>query len=471
MEQRPDTGQKALSLNLDLNKIGTFAEIGAGQEVARWFFHAGKASGTVAKSISAYDMAMSDAIYGPTVRYVSRERLEAMLDREFALLVERLSPKRGGNTRFFAYADTVATRSYRQHRQGHGWLGMRFQAEPCAEASEIIIHVELLDSVSTAQQEALGMIGVNLVYGAFYYAHDPALLIASLMDGLNRHRIEIDMIRFAGPAFAGIDNRLMSLQLVEQSLTDATLFTAAGEVVQPSEVLYGRPVVIERGSFRPITNVTLDMLERTLRQLQQDPSVTGEPAVLMEITLDNLTEASQVNHQDFLARTEILGALGKMVLISDYARFDQVTSYLRGYTKNWIAMIVGLPTLQQIFEDKYYAALDGGLLEGLSNLFRGPVRLYVHPTRGSAGAAIATVDDAAIAPRYRRLYQYFQENRYIEAIRQFDTGQLHISPAEVLRNLQSGDAAWETMVPPPAAALIKQNGYFGYSPAPGATSA
>ncbi len=261
---RPSTDRKALQINLDADKYGTFAEIGAGQEVARWFFHVGGAAGTVAKTISAYDMAVSDAIYGPAERYVSRQRLEAMLQYEFNLLLQRLDQTRGDKCTFFAFANTVATRSFSRQEEGRGWMGIRFQTEPHAKPSEIIIHVRMLDKENTRQQEALGIIGVNLIHGAFYLHRQPDMLIRSLLDNLTWERVEVDMINFSGPAFADVDNRLMALQLVEQDLTEAAMFTAEGETVQWNDVLYKKPVLVQRGSFRPMTNATLDVLERAL---------------------------------------------------------------------------------------------------------------------------------------------------------------------------------------------------------------
>jgi len=246
----PSTHDKALRINLDAAKYGTFAEIGAGQEVARWFFRVGGAAGTVAKTISAYDTAVSDALYGPTDRYVSRRRLEAMLEHESAVLVEQLGPRRGDRTTFFVFGDTVATRSYSRHQDGHGWLGVRFQTVPRTEPSQVIIHVRLLDKEPPREQAALGVLGVNLLYGALYQHETPTALIASLLDELRRDRVEVDMIELRGPAFAGVDDRLMSLQLVEQAFTDAAMFTADGEVVQPSDVLHERPILGERGSGR-----------------------------------------------------------------------------------------------------------------------------------------------------------------------------------------------------------------------------
>jgi len=461
-EDSGSTRPKALKINLDGRKYGTFAEIGAGQEVVRWFFHAGKAAGTIAKTISAYDMAVSDGLYGPAHRYVSRQRLEAMLDHEFASLVERLDPTRGERTAFFVFADTSATQTHSRRPLGHSWLGVRFQTEPRGEPSEIILHVEMLDPVTVEQQEALGLAGVNLIYGAFYYADDPTHLIASLMDDLSRRRIEVDMIKFSGPAFAKVDNRLMSLQLVEQGLTDAAMFTAGGEVVEPAEVLYNKPVMIERGSFRPVTNVTLEMLDRAARQLQQDAPDARDLVAIMEMTLNNLMAEQTIDHRDFLARVDILSALGKMVMISNYTRFDRVTSYLRHYTQNWIGMAMGVPTLRQVFDEKYYTEMEGGILEGVGRLFQGPVKLFIYPTREADAGELTTSDQLDVEPDLKHLYRHLVENGYIESIREFDPGQLHVTPGSVLGAIQSGDPGWEKLVPPQAAAVIKQEGLFGY---------
>ncbi len=324
-----DTQQKALRINQDGSRFGGFAEIGAGQEVVRWFFHAGGASKTVAKSISAYDMAASDDLYGPTKRYVSRERLEAMLDCEYKQIMERSDAKRGDTTAFFVFADTVATRSPTSQRpEGQAWLGVRFQDKPKSQPSEIIIHARLFDATSTSEAEAIWFLGVILLYGAFYDHGEPQLLISTLLDNLSRRRAEVDMIKFSGPACDGVDNRLMSLQLVEQGLTDATMFTTQGEVVQPAEVLYQKPVLIERGSFRPVTNVTLGILNCALAQLRADPEKAGqEPVEVFEMTLNNLMSGPEVDHADFLARVDVLGSLNKMVMVSNFTRFDHVSSF------------------------------------------------------------------------------------------------------------------------------------------------
>src|SRR5437016_3739093 len=305
------TNRKAFQINLDRQKYGTFAEIGAGQEVARRFFHVGGAAGTIAKTISAYDMTFSDAIYGPSDRYVSRVRLNTMLDHEYDLLLERLEKKLGNERAFFVFADTVAARSFKEHNESHGWLGVRFQSAPRGEPSQIIIHVRMLDELNVDQQEALGVVGVNLLYGAFYHS-EPERLISSLQENLAPGKIQVDLIKFSGPAFANIDNRLMSLQLVSQGLTDAVMFTADGEMVQPADILYKKAILVERGSFRPVTYATNDMLNGARTVFLKECGASEEDlVVLMEMTLENLLAEGQVNHADFLARVDILRALGR----------------------------------------------------------------------------------------------------------------------------------------------------------------
>src|SRR5262249_9632647 len=365
------THEKALALNFDKSKYGTIAEIGAGQEVARWFFLVGGAAKTVAKSISAYDMAVSDSLYGKAQRYVSRQRLQAVLEVEVNPGVGNLHRTPGADTTFFAFADTVATRRRGHDENGRGWLGIRFQTRPREAPSQIILHVHLLDKVSVREQEALGVLGVNLIFGAFFHREDLPALIQSLMDDLSRERIEIDMIKVSGPGFAGVDNRLLSLQLVEQQLTDAAMFTAAGEVVQPSEVLYKKPILVERGSFRPPTRLTIDLLERARERFLQEPDVrSGQPVVLAEMNLRQLLPSGPVGHEDFLARADILHVLGIDVLISRFQPFYQLADYLCVYTDQMIGIAVGLPTIHEVVDERYYQDLSGGVLESVGRLFK-----------------------------------------------------------------------------------------------------
>ncbi len=461
-EEKLNTDQKALQINLDRAKYGTFAEIGAGQEVARWFFRVGGAAGTVAKTISAYDMTVSDAIYGPADRYVSRQRLQAMINYEYDLLVKRLDQPRGDKTAFFSFANTVATRSFTRNEEGHGWLGIRFQVQPRQPPSEIIIHLRLLDAETVREQEAIGMVGVNLIHAAYYRHASPVELIGALMDGLSRKRIEVDMIRFSGPAFAGVDNRLMALQLVEQGLTDAALFTAEGESLIPGEMLYKKPVLVERGSFRPITNPMLDMLERAREQFMQEKALAGEtPVTLMEMTLRQLQVGDVIDHGDFLNRVDMLGALKKPVLISNFRRYHRLVHYLSRHTQKMIGLPLGLARLRDILDEKFYTDLEGGLLESLGQLLRGGVKLYVYPWLNRETGKIVTLDTLEVAPNLRHLYAHLVENRFVEDIRNYNAEYLAISTNGVIERLQAGDAAWERQVPAPVAEVIKAKKLFG----------
>ena len=458
------THQKAAFINLDPSKYGTFAEIGAGQEVARWFFRVGGAAGTIAKTISAYDMTVSDAIYGPAERYVTRQRLQSMLDHEYGLMEERLKDKRGATTRFFVFADTVRARGYKQtESEHHGWMGVRFQTTPRSEPSQVIIHVRMLDREAVQQQEALGAMGVNLIYGALYFYHDPIAFIRSLMDNLTADRVEVDMIKFSGPEFERIDNRLMSLELVNQGLAYAALFTADGEVVQASEVLYKKPILVERGSFRPVTKVTLDMLECARAQFVQEPQVQRESIVtLMEMNLKNLTAEGGIDYKDFLDRADLLNSLGKTVLISNYGEFHRLASYLFRYTKKMIGLVMGVPTLKELFDEKYYTDLEGGILESFGRLFKNALKVYVYPCKDTTTGSLITADNLVVAPHLRHLYSYLLENLNIQSLRGFNEEYLPIFSRDVLKKIQNRDATWESMVPRQVAALIKERKLFGY---------
>ena len=461
--EKLSTGQKALQINLDAKKYGTFAEIGAGQEVARWFFHVGGASGTVAKTISAYDMAVSDAIYGPSDRYVSRQRLQAMLDCEFNLLLQRLDKTRGDKCTFFVFANTVATHCFSRQTEGSGWLGIRFQTQPREKPSEIIIHVRMLDRENLREQEALGILGVNLIYGAFYLHGGPAKLIGSLLDDLSRERIEVDMIKFSGPRFADLDNRLMSLQLVQQQLSDAAMFTADGEVVIPGEVLYKKPVLVERGSFRPVTKTTLDILDRAREQFLGEAQTQGEePVVLMEMTLRSVLADPTLAHKDFLDRVDILGALGKTVLISNFGRHYRLAQYLTRYTQKMHGIALGIPSLVRLLDEKYYTDLDGSLLESLGRLFKGATRIYVYPVRDATTGRMVTAESLQVAPHLRHLYAHLLENGFITSIQNHNPDYMSVFPPLVLAKIQSGDASWENDVPPPTVEIIKRGRMFGW---------
>ena len=458
-----DTHEKTTQINRDTSRYGTFAEIGAGQEVARWFFRVGGAAGTVAKTISAYDMQVSDAIYGGAQRYVSRNRLQTMLDYEFRLLLERLDGKRGDTTGFFVFADTVAATSWSRKGDPNGWVGIRFQHVPRAEPSEIIIHVRMLDRENLQQQEALGIMGVNLLWGAFHLANRPTDLIRSLLDDLTRDRVEVDMVRCDGPAFADVDNRLLALELVRNDLAHAVMFRADGETVQASEVLYQRPVLIERGRFRPVTRVTHDMLEKALAQfVRSDDVAHADVAVLMEMTLRNLTAGAAIDTQDFLDRVDLLGALGRGVLISNYFEYYRLAAYLYRYTHSRIGIVMGVPSLREVFVEKYYTHLDGGILEAFGRMFKSDLRLYVYPFLDPETGTLVTAEDFEVAPNLRHLYAHLVQNGFIEPVRDFDRAALPIRSRDVLARLRAGDPAWAEMVPGEVAQRIRERRLFGF---------
>src|SRR5947199_6352766 len=437
------TDEKALHINLDPAKYGTFGEIGAGQEVARRFFRVGGAVGTIAKTMSAYDMTFSDAIYGPAQRYVSRVRLQTMLDHEYKLLIERLDRKFGAEKTFFVFADTIAARSFKERNESHGWLGVQFQSQPGGQPNQIINHVRLLDKANVEQQEALGVIGVNLLHGAFY-CRQPEKLISSLQENLAPERIAVDMIKFSGSGFKGVDNRLMSLQLVSQGLTDAVMFTADGETVQPAEVFYKKAILVERGSFRPVTYATNDMLDGARQVfLTKCGCAEDQLVVLMEMTLENLLSEGQLNHADFLARVDILGALGRTVLVSRFGEYYRLAAYLSRYTEKMIGLVMGVPSLMEIFDEKYYRNLEGGILEALGRMFKGGLKLYVYPMIDEATAKIVNATEVKVAPNLRSLFRYLIDNRYIEEITDYHPEYLRIYPPDAFSKLQSGDRTCE----------------------------
>ncbi len=461
-----DTHQKALLVNLDPRRYGTFAEIGAGQEVVRWFFRVGGGAGTIAKSISAYDMKVSDAIYGSASRYVCRERLQAMLDYEHRLNLDRLRESRGDTSAFFAFADTVSARNFKGTNECHGWMGIKFQAYPRDEDSQIIIHVRMLDGEAALQQEALGIVGVNLVHGAFALNHEPELLVDALLDGLSTSRIEIDMIEFSGIAFRHVDNRLMSLKLVELGLSGAAMFAADGSLMQPSEFFYRKPILVERGSFRPVCNVNLDMLRSAHEKFSLLPNVQGKEIVqVMELTMRNLKAGGEIDLRDFLSRADVLAACGMPVLISDYFEYYRLAAYLSRCTKESIAITMGAGSLQDLFDEKYYHQLDGGVLESFGRLFKNDLKIYCYPLLDQVTGALMECHNLSIAPELQKLYGYLVDRGGINALDNYDPRCLNIFSREILKKIQAGDESWEEMVPAKVAGVIKEKNCFGYQSA------
>jgi len=464
VEPAADTLQKALRVNLDPRWYGTIAEIGAGQEVARWFFRAGGAAGTVAKSMSAYDMEVSDAVYGKSSRYVSKDRLQAMLDHEFALNVERLSDGRRDTNAFFAFADTVVARSFRGGNECHGWMGVKFQAHVRDEPSQIVIHVRMLDGEAGLQQEALGVVGVNLLHGAFFQHHEPDELVESLLDRLTVGRIEIDMIEMSGIEFRAVDNRLMALKLVELGLSGAAMFSPEREVLQPSEILRKKAILVERGSFRPPTVVNIDMLDSAMAKFQADPEVADrEILVLTELTMANLKASGGLDRRDFLARADLLGACGMTVLISDYVEYHRLAAYLAWQTDGRIGIVMGVPSLIDLFNEASYQDLPGGILESFGRLFKNDLKLFVYPMLRDE--EIVTVNSLEVSDELQPLYDYLARRGSFVDLDNYKPDYLPILSRDVLRRIGKGDPAWEAMVPPEVSEMIKKRCFFGYRPA------
>lgn len=456
-----DAMQKALAINLDPGLYGSFAEIGGGQETARWFFRAGGAAGTVAKSMSAYDMKFSDAIYGASPRYVSRTRLHAMLDHEYGLLIERLATHRGDSTCFFAFANTVATHSYTYKADGHGWLGIRFQHRPGEDASQIELHVNLHGQQSVQDQETLGLLGLNLIYGAMRMYHDAEALLLSLLDNIPRELAELDMIDFSGPAFAQVDNRLMALRLVEKGLSSAAMFMADGHLAQVADTLWKKAVLVERSRFRPPTHFTMDLLDCAQHAFVQDSGLNDdELIVLSEMTLHNLINGEDIDVQDFLQRADLLCALGKHVLISNYGEYYRLAQYLFRYTTQPIALAMGAMSVRELFDEKYYEHLPGGILESFGRLFKHDLSIYVSPALDPHSGKVITLRDIEVAPQLRNLFAHLCENRYLRPLDSVNPAYLQIYSHEVLNMIQHGSDDWETMVPAEVAQLIRQRRLF-----------
>jgi len=463
-EKNLGTKQKALRINLDRRIYGSFAEIGAGQETAAYFFKAGGASGTIAKTMSAYDMTFSDAIYGTEEggRYVVESRLMKMLNREYNLVEKRLSEKRGVDSTFFAFANTVVALNFQKTNESHGWIGLQFQLTPMGPTNYVVIHVRMRDDENILQQQALGIIGVNLIYGCYYYYKSPEILLMSLMDDLTIDRIEIDMVRFSGPDFAKVDNRLMSLRLVKNGFTDAALFGSDGGVLQPSEALYKKHILMMRGRLRPITNVHIDLISNGQRQFLAEEDVDESKVVLIsELTLHNLKAGDRdIDEKDFLDRVDILCSLGHMVMISNHHEYYRLVAYLSRLTKLKSGLLLGSPNLQDIFEEKHYQFLQGGILESFATLFSRKVKLYIYPTLQPDGS-VYSCENFQVPDHLRPLFQYLIVNDKIEDIKNYNIEHMHITTDSVLEMIKRGEPGWEKLVPENVAQIIKEKSLFG----------
>lgn len=456
--------QKALAINLDANIYGTFAEIGAGQETVRHFFRVGGASNTIAKAMSAYDKAFSDAIYGkePKSRYVTQERLKKMLIYENNLIEERVCFEDFPERKYFSYANTVTTINYSKTTQGHGWVGVRFQTKPNGAYNQIILHIKFKQNDAVHQQETLGALGVNLIYGAFNYYDNPRELIESLYDHIPKDSIEVDMIDFSGEDFQYVDNRLMSLQLIKKGMTQAVIFTPEGNNMLPADLLYKKNIFVVRGSFRPVTLVNLDMFIKGLELFKKDIEQDSEVEVLFEITIANLRADGDIDERDFLDRVDVIGKLGYNVIISNYSEYYRLTDYFAGYTNQKIGVVMGVNNLIEVFDEQYYQKLSGGILEAFGKLFRKDVKVYLYPYKDLVNNELLTSKNLKVASHLKELYKYFKHNERIVDIENYQGDYLGIHSREILKQIGNCEIGWEDKLPKGLAEMIKDRRMFGY---------
>jgi hypothetical protein len=456
MIQMYDPLEKALTINLNNHIYGSFNEIGAGQEVVSLFFKAGGASGTVAYSQSAYDMKISDSIYGKCERYVCRDRLLQMLDREYPHL-EKMLEHRKDETQFFAFANTMEALNYKRTNQGQGWMGLRFQHEKGAEPSEVVVHINLHDNSPQLQQTATGFFGVNLIYAAFYLRDNQGEFLHSLMEGLGRERVEIDMISCHGPAFKHFDNRILALKLVKFGYTEATIFDPSGNVIQPSEYLYKKHSFVLRGRFRPLMKINVDMLDRGLEAFKKEEDVEHKNiSVLFELTLRELEKHGELNDQDFLERVDMLSTTGNKVIISNFMRYFTIAEYLDKFNRGKkIGMVLGVERFASIFEEHWYEGMKGGILEAFGRGFGGNIKLYLYPTSNDSGE-VHTLENFRPESSVRGLLNFLVDHGKVKDLQVEDHKLSQMRSWQVEKMIQLGLPGWENYIPEAVVDIIKK---------------
>jgi len=455
--------RKALKINIDTNLYGSFAEIGGGQETSRHFFLAGGASHTVAKTISAYDKKFSDLLYNnnKTGRYVSEGRLIKMLDREYKEVKSVLKDERP-EALFFAFANTVEILNYSKSNYSHGWIGVKFQLIPGSKPNTVVIHVKLLENDGLLQQKTLGTLGVNLVYACKYYHQHPNIFLQSLLDNLTIDRFRITMMRMAGPDLDYVDNRLLGVQLVKNGMTRAIMFDEHGNVQQPSDMLYNKNALVFRGSFRPITYVAKDIINASIELFKKDEDYKpGNTLFFSEITLNNLLNEGELDERDFLERVNMLNDIGQSVMISDIREYYKLVDLFSQFKIKKLRLVMGVPSLINILDKRFYSNLKGGILEAMGKLFPNNIKLYIYPTLNASGEKLITSKNIIQEEDTRNLYEYLQKSKYIIDIKSNLSDQLRLKSYEVLKLIENGDPAWEKYVPMVVAKSIKEKKLFG----------
>lgn len=416
-----DTRRKALTINLDEQVYGTFAEIGAGQEVARNFFMAGAASGTVAKTMSAYDMTFSNEIYGieESGRYVSRSRLLKMLDYEYQLLQERLSSEKYKDRTFFAFANTVTTINYNKTNDPHGWLGIKFQLEPDGEENHIIFHVRLLDSDVSLQQNVLGVLGVNLVYAAFYLYHNPRQMVESLTDNLSKGSVEIDLVRVNGKVFEGLDDISVNLFLIQKGFSPAAFFEPDGKAKQAKDHMYKKHIMILRTRFKQKNLPDFGLFEHAVNQYESKKNISRKDLItVVELTLNNLMNRASEEDNEFLNdiadRTREILAMGYPVIITNFNRHNKLAKYLSMAKPLSVGITTSINNLRYIFHSENYASgYTDELLAYISDLFSRNVKLLAYPYQDPKTKEIITSKTLPVSAEAKPLYDFLIQNNYI----------------------------------------------------------
>ena len=456
--------QKALEINLDNTIYGTFSEIGAGQEVARHFFQVGAAAGTIAKTMSAYDKTYSDEIYGSesTNRYVCEARLYKMLDHEYDLLDSRLDDERP-DTRFFVFADTVAAINYHRTIKGNGWLGVRFQDSAHGEPNDVVLQVRMLDNNNVLQQQAVGVLGVNLIYACYKYADNIELFLKSLVDQIE-DRVFVDMVRFNGPVFKNVEPRLIPLLLVKNNICDVSMFDATGNPIHGSEFLYRKEVLVVRGKYKPTTIANQDMYDKCKSQFNKEPNANPQKIeILTELSLDQLKDKEgNIDLQDYLDRTAILCALGRKVIITKNNFHPKLMDYLVDFKFSRLGLAVGVKQLLNTINKTYKDNEDDKLIAAFGTLFTRKLKVYVYPALQEGSAEVMNAKNIPIPEGITFLYKHLVDNNQIVDIKSFAPKALEVFSEDVLEMLKSDQEGWDKLVPKKAANTIRELSLFGF---------
>ena len=378
------------------------------------------------------------------------------------LLEDRISRDSSPDKLFFTYANTVATIDFAKKYKGHGWMGVRFQTKPNEEYSDIILHVRFHQTNAKLQQEDLGIIGVNLIYGAFYKNSKPKNLVKYLYDHIDKESIEIDTINFKGPLFKKIDNRLMSLELVKNNMTEAVMFDSNGNNILPARILYKKNILALRGSFRPVTKVNIDMFEKSYEVFTREADVDeSKSEVIFEITLSNLMGQGEIDESDFMDRAKLLCSLGHTVMISNFKEYYKLVDYFSNYTKKQLGLTMGVNNFVEIFNEEYYKDIDGGILEAFGKMFHNKVKVYLYPISNNDGQIINSTN-LKLHPRMKDFYKFFKYNNKVIDLFDFEEKYLEIFSRDILKKIKNGEKDWTNKLPEGISEMIIKNKMFGY---------